>query len=179
MATKTVTARLAGGGLRLSAETGRGHTLVMDDVAGDTGPRPAELLMVALAGCTAMDVVSILRKKRQPFRRYEVRVASEQRDDPPPHVFEQVRVIHVVEGDVEIDAVRRAIELSATKHCTVSGNLASGVSEIHHAYLVRDAVGEEQYGEVVVTGPRKSPDTLGRRAGYANRQDAGCDSRCL
>jgi putative redox protein len=157
MATKTVTARLAGEGLQLSAETGSGHTIVMDDAEGDTGPRPAELLMVALAGCTAMDVASILRKKRQPFRRYEVRVAGDQREDPPPHVFERVRVIHVVEGDVEVEAVRRAIELSATKYCTVSGNLAAGLSQIHHAYLVRDVVGEEHYGEVVVTGPRESP----------------------
>ena len=163
MATKTVSARLDGG-LRLIARTGSGHTIVMDDAEGDSGPRPAELLMVALAGCTAMDVVSILRKKRQTFRRYEVRVAGEQREDPPPHVFEQVRVVHVVEGDVEVDAVRRAIELSATKYCTVSGNLASGVSEIHHAYVVRDADREEHYGEVVVTGPRESPDTLSRRA---------------
>jgi putative redox protein len=160
MATKTVTARLAGEGLRLIAEVGSGHTIVMDDVVGDTGPQPAELLMVALAGCTAMDVASILRKKRQPFRRYEVRVAGEQREDPPPHVFEHVRVVHVVDGDVEVEAVRRAIELSATKYCTVSGNLASGISEIHHAYLVRDASGEERYGEVVVTGPRESATPL-------------------
>jgi putative redox protein len=164
VATKTVTAKLDGGGLRLSARTGSGHTIVMDDAKGDTGPRPAELLMVALAGCTAMDVASILRKKRQPFGRYEVRVAGEQREDPPPNVFERVRVIHVVEGDVEVEALRRAIELSATKYCTVSGNLASGVSQIHHAYLVRAAAGVEHYGEVVVTGPGGSLGALGRRA---------------
>jgi uncharacterized OsmC-like protein len=50
-----------------------------------------------------------------------------------------VRIIHVVDGNVDVDAVRRAIELSATKYCTVTGNLASGVSQIHHAYIVRDA----------------------------------------
>lgn len=64
MSTKTVSARLDGDGLRLVAETGSGHRLVMDTAEGDAGPRPAELLMVAQAGCTAMDVVSILRKKR-------------------------------------------------------------------------------------------------------------------
>jgi putative redox protein len=163
MATKTVSVRLDGDGLRLTARTGSGHTLVMDSAEGDTGPRPAELLMVALAGCTAMDVVSILRKKRQAFRHYEVRVVGDQRDDPPPQVFEQVRITHVVEGDVDVDAVRRAIELSATKYCTVSGNLASGVSQIHHAYVVRGTTGEQQYGDVVVTGPGQRPDALGRR----------------
>jgi putative redox protein len=164
MATKTATARLDGDGLRLTAMTGSGHTLFIDSADGDSGARPAELLMVALAGCTAMDVVSILRKKRQAFRRYEVRVVGEQRDEPPPPVFERVRIIHVVEGSVDVDAVRRAIELSATKYCTVSGNLASGVSQIHHAYIVRDAAGEEHYGEVVVTGPGQSFTALGRRA---------------
>lgn len=163
MATKKVTVRLDGGGLRLIAMTGSGHTLVMDSAEGDSGARPAELLVVALAGCTAMDVVSILRKKRQAFRRYEVRVTGEQRDDPPPHVFEQLRVVHVAEGDVDVEAVRRAIELSATKYCTVSNNLASGVAQIHHAYVVRDAAGDEHYGDVVVTGPSHSLDALGRR----------------
>jgi putative redox protein len=165
MATTTVTTRLDGDGLRFIARTGSGHTLVMDDAEGDSGPRPAELLLVAQAGCTAMDVVAILRKKRQAFTRYEVRVVGEQREDPPPHVYEQMRIIHVVEGDVDIDAVRRAVELSATKYCTVTGNLASGVTEVRHAYIVRDAAGEEHYGEVVVTGPNESPDALGRHVG--------------
>ncbi len=64
---------------------------------------------------------------------------------------------------VEVEEVRRAIELSATKYCTVTGNLASGVAEIHHAYLVHDADGDEHYAEVVVTGPDERPDALGKR----------------
>ncbi len=167
MTTRTVTATLEGDGLRLVARTGSGHSIVMDSADGDGGPRPAELLVVAQAGCTAMDVVSILRKKRQAFTHYEVRVAGEQRDDPSPHVFERMRILHVVEGDVEIEAVRRAIELSATRYCTVTGNLASGVTEIEHGYLVRDGSGEEHYGKVVITGPLEDPDELGARA--ANR----------
>jgi putative redox protein len=163
MGTRTAVARLEGGATRLVAVTGSGHSIVMDSADGDTGPRPAELLMVAQAGCTGLDVLSILRKKRQPVTHYEVRVSGEQRDDPHPHVFEQIRIVHVVEGDVEPEAVRRAIELSATRYCTVTANLASGVAEIHHAYLVRDAAGEEHYGEVVVTGPRESPEHLGSR----------------
>jgi len=167
MATKTASVRLDGDGLRLVAITGSGHTIVMDDETGDDGPRPAELLVVAQAGCTAMDVVSILRKKRQAFSRYEVRVSGEQREDRTPHVFERMRIVHVVEGDVEVEAVRRAVELSATRYCTVTGNLASGVAEIHHAYIVRDTTGQEHYGEVVVTGPAESPDGLGQRGAGA------------
>ena len=165
MSQQTVTARLDGPGLRLVATTGSGHEIVMDDAAGDSGPRPAELLVTAQAGCTAMDVISILRKKRQAFRRYEVRVVGDQRESSTPHVYEHIRIIHVVEGDVEVEAVRRAIELSATRYCTVTGNLASGVAEIHHTYIVRDAAGEEHYGEVTVTGPYETPDALGQRIG--------------
>jgi putative redox protein len=163
MGTKTATARLEGDGLRLVALTGSGHTVVMDNTEGDTGPRPSELLVVAQAGCTAMDVASILRKKRQAFTRYEVRVAADQ-GEGAPHAFERMRIVHVIEGDVEIDAVRRAIELSATKYCTVTGNLASGVTEIHHAYVVRDAAGDEHDGEVVVTGPGQALDAIGAPA---------------
>jgi putative redox protein len=163
MSVKTATARLEGDGLRLVATTGSGHSIVMDDAAGDSGARPAEVLMLAQAGCTAMDVLAILRKKRQPISRYEIRVAGEQRDEPHPHVFERVRIVHVVDGDVEVEAVRRAIELSATKYCTVTANLASGAAEIRHAYVVRDATGEEHYGEVVVTGPSESPNALGHQ----------------
>jgi len=148
---RTVTAELDGNGLRLVARTGGGHTIVMDDADGDAGPRPAELLVVAQAGCTAMDVVAILRKQRRAFRRYRIQVIGEQRDDPVPHVFEQVRVVHVVDGPVDIAALRRAIELSATKYCVVSANLAAGVTTIRHAYLLYDSDGEEHYGEVVVT----------------------------
>jgi putative redox protein len=167
MATKTTVARLEGDAMRIVATTGSGHVIVMDDATGDTAPRPAELLLVAQAGCTAMDVASILRKKRQPFTRYEVRVVGEQRDEPHPHVYERIRIVHTVEGPVEVEAVRRAIELSATKYCTVTANLASGVAEVHHAFVVRDGEGEEHYGEVVVTGPHASPDALGEPIGTA------------
>jgi putative redox protein len=152
MATRLAAARLAGDGLRFTGSTGSGHTLTMDTAEGDAGPRPAELLLVAQAGCTAMDVVSILRKKRQALASYEVRVVGEQREDPHPHVFEHVRIVHVVDGPVDREALRRAIELSATKYCTVSANLSAGVAEIHHAYLLRSPDGDE-YAEVTVTGP--------------------------
>jgi putative redox protein len=157
MPSKTATVRLEGDGLCLVGRSGSGHVVVLDNTDGDSGPRPAELLLMAQAGCTAMDVASILRKKRQPFSRYEVRVAGEQRD-AHPQAFEQLRIVHLVEGDVEVEAVRRAIELSATKYCAVAANLASGVAAIHHAYVIRDAAGEEHYGEVLVTGPQRSLD---------------------
>ena len=64
-------------------------------------------------------------------------------------------MIHVVEGPrIDDEAARQAIELSATKYCSVGGTLATGITEIHHAYLVRDVDGERT-AEVIVTGPRE------------------------
>jgi len=163
MAATTVTTRLDGNGLRFITSTGSGHTIATDDAAGDSGPRPMELLLVAQAACTAMDVASILRKARQAFTGYEVRVAGEQREDRPPHVYERIEVVHFVDGDVDVEVMRRAVQLSATRYCSVAGNLASGIAEIRHGFVVRDASGDAQYREVVVTGPSESPDALGQR----------------
>lgn len=154
MSVRTASASLDGDGLRFIARAGSGHSIVLDNGAGDTGMRPAELIPVALAGCSAMDVISILRKKRQPVTRYEVRASGVQQDDPP-HAFTRIDVIHVVEGPrIDDEAARQAIELSATKYCSVGGTLATGITEIHHAYLVRDVDGERT-AEVIVTGPRE------------------------
>lgn len=151
-------------GLRFSVATGSGHRVVLDDAAGDAGPRPAELLMVAQAGCTAMDVASILAKKRQVFDSYEVAVSGEQRDDPHPHVYVRIEIVHEFRGaELEVAAVRRAIELSATRYCTASAMFSAGPAEIHHRYQIHRGDGRvDEVGEVVVTGPHADPDALGQ-----------------
>ncbi|HEY3355436.1 MAG TPA: OsmC family protein [Polyangia bacterium] len=163
MATKTALVRLAGEGLRFEATVGSGHAIVLDSGDGDAGARPAELLGAALAGCTAMDVISILRKKRQPVDAYEVRVSGEQMDEHP-HAFTRFDVVHVLDGaGLDTEAVRRAIELSATRYCSVGSTLASGAVAIHHAFLVREPGGDERYGEVLVIGPDVEPAALAAR----------------
>jgi len=155
MATKTAILDLQGAGVRFAASSGSGHTIVLDDGASDTGMRPSELVPIALAGCTAMDVIAILRKKRQVVERYEVRASGHQ-EDAHPNEFTRIDVVHVVQGpDIDVEAVRRAIELSATKFCSVGATLSSGATEIHHAYLVRDGSGDERMAEVIVTGPNQ------------------------
>ena len=157
MAVKTASVTLDGTTLRFVARSGSGHSFVLDDGRGDTGPRPAELIPMALAACTAMDVISILRKKRQEVTRYEVRAEGVQMDGHP-NAFTRIDVVHVVEGpSIDVDAVRRAIELSATKYCSVGATLSSGITEIHHAYRVRDGNGSEQTAEVLVLGPGADP----------------------
>jgi putative redox protein len=155
LGSKRVTLRHEGG-MRFVAATTSGHKIVVDNAVGDTGPRPTELVLAAIAGCTAMDVVEILAKKRQIVTGYRTEVAGEQRAEAP-NVFLDIDVLHVVEGDVETEAVRRSIELSASKYCTVSAQIATGVATIHHRYrIVRPAGSErpaEEEGVVIRTGP--------------------------
>jgi putative redox protein len=108
-----------------------------------------------------MDVLSILRKKGQVISSYEIEVDGDQRESSHPHAFERFDIRHVVAGDVTEEALRRSIELSATRFCTVTSNLASGLAEIHHGYRLRPRSGDDLEGEVVVTGPFEGPDELG------------------
>ncbi|MDE3170276.1 MAG: OsmC family protein [Acidobacteriota bacterium] len=100
--------------------TGSQHHILMDDAAGATGPKPVELVAVALAGCTAFDVATILRQKyHQKLTGYEVRVEADQADRPP-QVFTAVRIHHVLTG-YELDAttIEQAIHMSEEKYCSV------------------------------------------------------------
>lgn len=153
MSDKRANVALDGEAMRFAATSGSGHAVALDDAAGDTGMRPSELLPLALAGCTAMDVISILRKKRQRVTRYEVEATGRQRDEHP-RAFTRIDVTHVVDGEgLDVEAVRRSIELSATRYCSVGATLASGEVEIHHAYRVADHAGRTSEAEVVVLGP--------------------------
>lgn len=163
MTVKTSTARYDGTGLQFTARTGSGHEIVLDDSSGNAGPRPVEMLLVGQVGCTGMDVISILQKKRQVVSRYEVSVTAEQRDSQPA-VYTRADVVHLIEGPaLDEAAVRRAIELSATKYCSVAAMLSAGTVEIHHRYRVVRAEGAAPIeGEVLVAGPYADPDAVGR-----------------
>lgn len=106
------------------ARTGSGHHLLLDDTAGATGPKPIELIAVGMAGCTAFDVITILRQKyHQRVTAYEVRVEADQAPRPP-QVFTAVRVKHVVTGhDIDPKALEEAIHLSESKYCSVEAML--------------------------------------------------------
>jgi putative redox protein len=112
------------GGRQFVATTGSEHSLLLDDSAGGTGPKPIDLVAVALAGCTAFDVITILRQKyRQKVTGYEVRVEADQ-SDRPPQVFTSVRIHHVITGfEIDPRAIEEAIRLSETKYCSVSAML--------------------------------------------------------
>src|SRR5690349_18568749 len=109
---------------QFSVKTGSGHNFLVDDPAGGTGPKPIELVAAALAGCTAFDVITILRgKKRQNVTGYEVLVDAEQAERPP-QVFVAVRIHHIVRGqDIDAAAVSEAIRISEDKYCSVEAML--------------------------------------------------------
>ncbi len=110
-------------GMQFVGETGSGHAIVLDAPppgGRNTGPGPMELLLVGLAGCTAMDIVNILSKKRQPFRGVEVSAHGEQRQDPP-NIYTDIHVEYVVYGKgVSEKAVEQAIALSEEKYCSAA-----------------------------------------------------------
>ena len=120
-----------------TAETG--FTLPLDAepaVGGNNdGFRPMELMAISLAGCTAMDVISILQKKRQEVTGFEVKVHAD-RADEFPKVFTHVTVEYNVTGhNVDPVAVERSIELSSTKYCPAQAMLAKAVT-IEHKYTI-------------------------------------------
>lgn len=160
MARKRATITAAGPGLRFVAGTASGHAVIFDNEEGDSAARPMEVLLAALGACSAMDVLSIMRKKAQPIGFYHVRVEGEQRDEHP-RVFTEIRLVHEVEGaGIDVGALKRAIELSAGKYCSISAMLSSGVVQISHWYVLRGATpGDDEVGEVLVTGPNLEPGT--------------------
>jgi len=120
------------------AQSGSGHALLIDDAAGGTGPKPIELVAVALAGCTAFDVITILRQKyHQKVTGYEAQVEADQAERPP-QVFTAVRIHHVVTGlEIDAGAVEQAIRLSEEKYCSV-GAMLQKTAGFHTTYEIVD-----------------------------------------
>jgi putative redox protein len=148
--------------MRFAASTGSGRSIVFGDDAAGGEHSPVELVAAALAACSAMDVASIMVKKRQAIESYTVSVSADQRSDYP-QVFTRIDLLHDVAGpDVTEEAVRPCIELSATTYCPVSAMLSAGETEIHHRYRVRGTgpAPFEADGEVVVTGPYRRPEVV-------------------
>jgi putative redox protein len=115
------------GGMQFEGTADSGHTLVLDaapEVGGaNNGFRPMELMALSLAGCTAMDVISILRKKRQEVSSFEVKVDAS-RAGEHPHVFTAMAVTYVLRGKgIDPAAVERAIKLSEEKYCPAQAML--------------------------------------------------------
>lgn len=106
---------------RFEGVSSSGHVIVVDG-EHKTGNSPMDLVLIGLCGCTGYDVVSILRKKREPFTSLEVRAEAERATDPP-RVYTQIHLIYKVGGKVSRKAVEDAVRLSEEKYCSVAAML--------------------------------------------------------
>lgn len=126
-------------GMQFVGDTESGHTLVMDadpsDGGQDTGPRPMELLLAGAGGCSGMDVISILKKKRQDVTGLEINVKGKKAEDYPKK-FTEITLEFAVRGkNISEEAVKRAVELSMTKYCSVKATI-EGTAKIHYSYRI-------------------------------------------
>lgn len=124
--------------MTFDATTTTGHQIVMDASkeggGDDRGPKPIELLLTGLAGCTGMDVLAILRNKKEPIEGLEVYVEGE-RAATHPMVYTDIDVVYRVYGDVKQEAVERAIQLSVDKYCGVGATLQE-VAKMTHRFEI-------------------------------------------
>ena len=122
------------------AETESGHALIMDGApeggGRNLGPRPMETVLAGTGGCSAYDMVTILRKSRQPVKHCEVRIEAERAADDPK-IFTRIHFHFVVTGSgVKKEQVERAIHLSAEKYCSASIMLAKAATITHDFEIV-------------------------------------------
>ncbi|MBA4286420.1 MAG: OsmC family protein [Xanthomonadaceae bacterium] len=121
------------------AESGSGHAIVVDgpaEIGGrNLGPRPMELMLMSVGSCSAVDIVQILKKARQPVNGCEVKVSGE-RADTDPKVFLKIHLHFVVSGaGLSENHVKRAVQLSAKKYCSASIMLGKA-AEITHSHEI-------------------------------------------
>ena len=150
------------GGMHFTGAPSSGHPIDFDDRESGQGGSPVKTILAALGSCSAMDVISIATKKRQAIEAYEIHVTGSQRDEYP-QIFTEIDVVHEVTGTGLAEAaIRRAIELSATKYCPVNAMVSAGATVVHHRYVIHSTGSApfEASGEVVATGPYARPDIL-------------------
>lgn len=132
-------------GMQFVGEVRSGHAIVLDgreEVGGrNTGPRPMALLLVGLAGCTAMDVVYILKRRRQAVTGLQVQVEAERAEDHPK-VYTSIKLNFIVRGrDISEKAVADTVQISQEKYCSAAAMLGA-VAEIGYTYqIVEEAEG--------------------------------------
>lgn len=130
------------GACAFEVDDGRGHAVVVDGPAKlggtDAGLRPMEVFLTALASCSAVDVVMILRQQKQPLDDLRVFVAGE-RADAVPAVFTHINMRFVAYGEVSESKLKRAVQLSVEKYCSVAKMLVPEVRVEHESEVVRES----------------------------------------
>lgn len=139
-----------GPGLRMVGEANDGPAVIIDSAGqygNRTGPAPMELILLGLAGCTAMDVISIMSKKRQPLTNLQVKVEAD-RANEHPHVYTKIHLEYVAYGvGLDEQALTRAITLSEEKYCSAQAMLKQA-AEITSSYRIVESPNPTQPGEI-------------------------------
>lgn len=123
-------------GLKFGVRLDNGVAFTLDSGKDVQHPTPVELILAAVAACTAMDVIAILRKKRQAVVGYEV-ISRGARREEHPRVFTRIEVLHRLRGkDLSAVAIEEALRLSETKYCSVNAMLEKTVTIVHRHEIV-------------------------------------------
>lgn len=123
-------------GWQFVARAGEGPAVVIDGRKPHAGPSPMELVLMGVAGCTAIDVVLVMEKKRTNVTDFEINITGERADEHPRR-YTQIHIEYVLTGtDISERAVERAIELSETKYCSAIASLNATVT---HSFRIVDA----------------------------------------
>lgn len=143
-------------GMRFVGSGDSGHGVLMDSKSGETAPigaSPMEMVLMALGGCSAIDVVDILAKMRQDLGSLDV-VLHAERAAEPPRVFLNIGVEFVASGEGLTEAsLKRAVDLSMEKYCSVGAMLRKGGTKITHTYRLKPKVAPDPPAEVAKRAP--------------------------
>ena len=120
-------------GLQFVARAGEGPAVILDSSDGASGASPMQLVLMGVAGCTAIDIVVILKKKRVRLSRFEITITGEQAKDNPKR-YTKISITYILYGkDIKPQAVEQAIALSEEKYCSA---MASLNAEFEHSYRI-------------------------------------------
>jgi putative redox protein len=126
--------------VHLKAVNESGQSIDMDGSPGiggeELGMRPMEVLLSSLAGCSSMDVLSILKKMREDIQDYQVEITGERNPDEVPSIFNKIHVHFILKGDLNTKNVEKAVSLSMEKYCSVSKMLEKS-AEITHSFEIQ------------------------------------------
>jgi putative redox protein len=125
------------------ASNSRGHTINIEgsrDIGGqDSAPSPTELLLMSQAGCTAIDVVELLKKMRQPLEHLEIETEGHRAQDQVPKIFKGIHLHYKIYGDVNPEKADKAIAMSISKYCTISKMIDQVATLTYSFEVIKDA----------------------------------------
>ena len=151
-----------GGGLRFNAHLGSGKTALLDSGPAMIAPNPVEMLLATLGGCEGMDVISLLRKKRQRVTSYEIELRGERRAEHP-RKFTRIEVVHRLRGhELSETAIAEAIRMSETRYCSVRASLDPAIVITNRLEVIA-----ETEPDVPVTSAPPAPSLVAPRRGMS------------